>query len=137
MCSIAAATGLATIFLGENRTYQTMLGLLSSGVEAMLGAPQFLLNYQRQNTSGLSIVLILIWLWGDVYKLSYYIGNSSPVALQACSSFQILTDLLILGQFALYRRNTSEVKPIYEPMAAKEGPEADTTAATTSSINSE
>lgn len=97
VCSIAAATGLATIFLGENRTYQTMLGLLSSGVEAMLGAPQFLLNYQRQNTSGLSIVLILIWLWGDVYKLSYYIGNSSPVALQACSSFQILTDLLILG----------------------------------------
>jgi solute carrier family 66, member 2 len=117
--SVAAVTGAITLQLGEDRTYQTFLGLLSSGVEAMLGAPQFLLNYQRQNTSGLSIVLILIWLTGDLYKLSYYMGNHSPVALQACASFQILTDLMILGQFAVYRKNGAEVKKEYEAPTRK------------------
>lgn len=44
---------------------------------------------------------------GDLYKLSYYVSNSSPIALQACASFQIFTDICILSQFAIYR-NASE-----------------------------
>ena len=38
----------------------------------MIGTPQFKLNYQRKNTQGLSIILICMWFFGDVYKLSYY-----------------------------------------------------------------
>ncbi len=53
-----------------------------------------------------SIVLIFIWLAGDMYKLSYYMANASPFALRACASFQIFTDLCILAQFAIYRKNS-------------------------------
>ena len=52
------------------------------------------------------VLLILIWLCGDLYKLSYYMANASPLALKACAAFQILMDLCILGQFVAYRRNT-------------------------------
>lgn len=38
----------------------------------MIGTPQFKLNFSRKNTQGLSIVLIGMWLFGDLYKLSYY-----------------------------------------------------------------
>jgi PQ loop repeat len=35
-------------------TYVWLIGLLSSGIEALLGVPQFLLNYRRKNTSGVA-----------------------------------------------------------------------------------
>ena len=50
--------------------------------------------------------MVLIWLAGDMYKLSYYMANGSPFALRACATFQIFTDLCILAQFAMYRKNT-------------------------------
>ena len=55
-------------------------------------------------------MLIFIWLAGDLYKLSYYVGNQSPFALRACASFQIFMDLCILAQFGLYRKNSDTTK---------------------------
>ena len=66
-------------------------------------------------------MLIFIWLGGDLYKLSYYMANSSPLALQACAMLQIFTDLCILGQFALYRNSSEKdfkykiIKPVPIP----------------------
>lgn len=77
--------------------YVALVASLSSGIEALLGVPQFMLNYQRKNTQGLAVVLIMIWLGGDLYKFSYYIGAQSPVALVACAFFQICVDLCILS----------------------------------------
>jgi hypothetical protein len=82
-------------------------------------------------------VLIFIWLTGDLYKLSYYMGNQSPLALQACASFQILTDLLILAQFAVYRKNKGDSKPLYEPVSKDtEPPKFDSRTSTSASLNS-
>lgn len=52
--SLGFVFGTLTLFLGDNLAYQSFLGLTSAGVEGLLGVPQFYLNYQRQNTSGLS-----------------------------------------------------------------------------------
>lgn len=54
VCFFSAAIGAFTIAFRSSLAYQGFLGLASAGVEATLGAPQFILNYQRQNTSGLS-----------------------------------------------------------------------------------
>lgn len=81
ICMMAASVGMLTVVLHQNPLYQAFLAYTSSGVEAVLGVPQFILNYRRQNTSGLSIMLILIWLGGDLYKLSYYVAHASPLAL--------------------------------------------------------
>jgi hypothetical protein len=48
-------------------------------------------------------VLILIWLCGDCYKLSYYVATNGPMALRLCAFFQICTDICILSQFVIYR----------------------------------
>lgn len=42
-----------TLIFGENALYQSVIGFSSGAIEAMLGVPQFLLNYKRKNTSGL------------------------------------------------------------------------------------
>lgn len=62
----------------EHHLYAWLLGMASSGVEALLGCPQFKLNYERQHTKGLAIVLIFMWLMGDFYKLSYYKSTGAP-----------------------------------------------------------
>ena len=100
-------TFLFRSFLG----FVALIGSLSSGIEALLGVPQFLLNYQRKNTQGLSVVLIVIWLCGDLYKFSYYAGTSSPAALVMCAFFQICMDVCILSQFWVYRDRTPAERP--------------------------
>ena len=97
---------LATNFSGHE-LYAWVLGMASSGVEALLGCPQFKLNYEKKNTKGLAIVLIFMWLLGDFYKLSYYSGSGAPIQLLACAMFQVVTDVAILSQFWIYRENTA------------------------------
>ena len=63
------------------------MGTLSSLIEAMLGVPQFYLNYTRKNTQGLAPLLIGMWLFGDGYKLMYYYSYNSPMQLILCSVF--------------------------------------------------
>ena len=67
----------------------------------------------------------MIWLGGDLYKLSYYMANLSPLALRACASFQIFMDLCILAQFALYRKNTKG-NTYDELPASMDAPKVDT-----------
>ena len=55
------------------------------------------------------VALPLIWLGGDLYKLSYYTATNSPIALQLCAAFQIFTDLCILAQFGYYKNSTQKV----------------------------
>jgi hypothetical protein len=43
-----------TGLLSDNEGFMTIIGSLSSGVEALLGIPQFVLNYQRKSTQGLT-----------------------------------------------------------------------------------
>lgn len=76
-----------TYFLEQFHFYDELLGISSSMIEAMLGIPQFYLNYNRKNTEGLAPLLILMWLFGDLFKLSYYYQNNSPVELVLCSVF--------------------------------------------------
>ena len=47
VCMMAATVGMFTVLLHQNPGYQALLGYTSSGVEAVLGVPQFLLNYRR------------------------------------------------------------------------------------------
>ena len=53
-------------------------------------------------------------------------ANASPIALRACASFQIFTDICILGQFVIYRKNTKAAsvseKPEYEKVVQVSDP---------------
>ena len=52
--ALGAVIGVSTCLFKDYPMYQNFLGLTSSAVEAVLGVPQFLLNYRRQNTEGLT-----------------------------------------------------------------------------------
>lgn len=54
LCLFATVMLLITLPLRHSVIFHGVIGFASSGVEAMLGVPQFLLNYRRRNTSGLS-----------------------------------------------------------------------------------
>jgi hypothetical protein len=64
-----------------------LLGTASAAIEAMLGVPQFKLNWERQHTVGLSKVLIGMWLAGDLYKMFFYNATDAPLQLKACAAF--------------------------------------------------
>ena len=97
---------VSTIAFGNSPLYIGTLGTLSSMIEAMLGVPQLYLNWQRKNTEGLAPLLIAMWMFGDMYKLTYYYSNDSPIELIFCSIFQICTDCSIMSQFWIYDENT-------------------------------
>jgi len=64
---------LAAMIIGcGEEWFNVLLGTLSSGIEALLGVPQFWLNCSRGHTTGLAVSLIGMWLFGDLYKVSYY-----------------------------------------------------------------
>lgn len=45
---------VVTMVFNGSVAYVGVIGFLSSAIEGLLGVPQFLLNYRRKNTSGLS-----------------------------------------------------------------------------------
>jgi len=94
---VTSALIIVTAFAHDQVWFCVTLGTLSSGVEALLGVPQFWLNCSRGNTVGLAMSLIGMWLFGDLYKMSYYQSTGSPLQLVLCSFFQCITDCAILS----------------------------------------
>ena len=79
MLAMVAVMCITTFFFQNNISYDTTLGTLSSLIEAMLGIPQLYLNYSKKNTKGLAPLLIMMWLFGDFYKLCFYYSYDSPL----------------------------------------------------------
>uniref|UniRef100_A0A1I8BT88 PQ-loop repeat-containing protein 1 n=1 Tax=Meloidogyne hapla TaxID=6305 RepID=A0A1I8BT88_MELHA len=80
------------------------LGLSALLVEACLGVPQLLRNFQRKSTVGMSVKMVLMWLIGDIGKTIYFIIRASPAQFWICSCLQITIDILILLQVWVYGR---------------------------------
>ncbi|KAF7638779.1 hypothetical protein Mgra_00001859 [Meloidogyne graminicola] len=80
------------------------IGLSALLVEACLGIPQLLRNFQRKSTVGMSVKMVLMWLIGDVGKTIYFIVRASPAQFWICSCLQITIDVLILFQVWIYGR---------------------------------
>lgn len=100
-----AVLTILTYMCQSSGNYITLLGILSSSIEALLGLPQFLLNFQKKSTHGLAFLLIAMWTWGDFYKLMYYISIDGPTQLVCSSVFQFSVDIGIMCQFWIYRKN--------------------------------
>ena len=101
---------ISTRLLHTSPLYQTILGSLSSGIEAFLPLPQFILIHKQKHVQGLSVIFILNWVAGDFFKLYYYLSTGSPFSLVIATGFQMSVDFLILGTFFIYSNNEMEVK---------------------------
>ena len=76
---MTAILTVITMLASDELWFSVTLGTLSSGIEALLGVPQFWLNCSRGHTTGLAVSLIGMWFFGDLYKMSYYQSTGSPL----------------------------------------------------------
>ncbi|XP_018322432.1 PQ-loop repeat-containing protein 1 isoform X2 [Agrilus planipennis] len=82
-----------------------MVGFLAVFTEAMLGTPQLIKNYQNKSTEGMSILMVVMWTCGDIFKTLYFLFRDAPLQFWVCGSIQVVVDVLILFQVYLYRGN--------------------------------
>ncbi|KIH56054.1 PQ loop repeat protein [Ancylostoma duodenale] len=104
--AFTAFWSVLTAILIRFQWYVEALGMISLLVEASLGAPQLIRNWQRKSTQGMSIPMVLAWLCGDLAKTGYFVATGSPLQFWVCAILQISIDIFILGQVFVYRKNT-------------------------------
>ncbi|KAL4498568.1 hypothetical protein ABPG72_019686 [Tetrahymena utriculariae] len=94
---------LVTIMFVHNYAAVQVIGLISAMIEATLGFPQMIKNYQNQNASGISYGLIGSWFLGDFSKTIYFIYKSAPLQFTMCGVIQLTVDILIILQMKVYK----------------------------------
>lgn len=100
-----ALVAIVVYFFIDNKPFMDAVGYCALLTEAMLGLPQVIKNCRNRSVEGMSLVMVLLWLGGDIYKATYFIINDSPFQFWLCGLLQITIDLLILFQVCLFRQN--------------------------------
>ena len=99
--------GLITYLLLDSYLYIESLGFVAVFTESLLGVPQLLRNYRKKSTRGMSVVMVVLWLSGDIFKTLYFIFRQAPTQFIACGSIQVVVDLVIILQVICYRRQVT------------------------------
>ena len=76
---------------------------VSTLIESTLCMPQAWTNWKNQSTLGLNNSLVISWISGDLFKLSYFIYSKSEMAFIVCAIIQIFVDSIIVLQIVYYR----------------------------------
>ncbi|KAI6661239.1 PQ-loop repeat-containing protein 1-like isoform X4 [Oopsacas minuta] len=90
-------------FLINTDGYYTVLGYVALVTESGMGLPQLLGNWSSKSTQGMSVSMVMMWLFGDIYKTSYFIIRETPIQFLVCGGTQVTLDLMVLLQVAWYR----------------------------------
>jgi uncharacterized protein with PQ loop repeat len=101
---------ISNFFSYKNKHYIFILGLLTSFFEALLDIPQIIELYKNKNVKSLSLVLIMTWVFGDLFKFIYYIIKKAPYQLIGCAIFQLSCDFIIIGQVFYYNKKADYLK---------------------------
>ena len=87
-----------------------IIGILSAIFETSICIPQIISNFRSKFTKNLSFMMIICWLFGDCFRLYYYIKFSSPIQLVCGISIQLFLDFVILFQIIIYNKKDSKEK---------------------------
>ena len=104
--------GVLTNLLINSVFFIELLGFASVFTEAMLAAPQFYRNFVNKSTEGMSVVMVLMWTSGDMFKTIYFLLRSSPMQFWLCGMLQVSLDLAVLSQVYLYSKKSIDDKLI-------------------------
>lgn len=99
-----------TWLLIEVQAFVETLGFAAVFIEAMLGTPQFLKNYQNKSTQGMSLQMVLMWTSGDLFKTGYFLLKDAPLQFIICGCLQVCVDIAILTQVWLYGARNADGK---------------------------
>lgn len=59
------------------------------------GAPQFLRNFKSKSTQGMSIMMVVLWTVGDIFKTCYYYFRDAPPQFWACGLLQVSSKIVL------------------------------------------
>ncbi|XP_066904800.1 solute carrier family 66 member 2 isoform X5 [Halyomorpha halys] len=103
---VSLVMSLLTFLLLDFIIYVEILGFLALFMEAMLAVPQLVKNFKSKSTEGMSILMVLMWTVGDVFKTTYFILREAPAQFWLCGGLQVLIDITILGQVQFYKKGS-------------------------------
>jgi hypothetical protein len=90
-----------SVLLGSN-TFQ-MVGYMALGLESTFLMPQVYLNYARKSCEGLTAILLVTWVAGDVIKQIYFFAADQPTQFIMCGFVLLCCDATIVFQLFMYR----------------------------------
>ncbi|KAK9887414.1 hypothetical protein WA026_022350 [Henosepilachna vigintioctopunctata] len=97
-------------FLIDYLVFVEFIGFLAVFTEAMLGTPQLLKNLKNKSTEGMSVGMVIMWTFGDIFKTLYFVFRDAPIQFFVCGGIQVTVDVLILLQVVFYRGNTDPIR---------------------------
>jgi len=95
---------LLQMLIGTPSWYVTLQGYVALGIEAGLPIPQILSNQRNQSCKGFRLSVLVNWLVGDVFKMSFFFlaESSIPWAFKLCGLFQACCDAYLGVQYYMY-----------------------------------
>lgn len=99
------------ILIGSSALYILIQGYVALGVEATLPIPQILENQRNQSCKGFRLTVLVNWLIGDAFKLTYFFLSEGgiPWAFKLCGLFQAACDCYLGVQYAMFGEGTPVV----------------------------
>ena len=90
--------------VGTNSFYVLLQGYLALGVEAILPIPQIMQNQRAQSCKGFRLSVLINWLIGDVFKMTYFFLSEGgvPMAFKLCGLFQAACDCYLGVQYWMF-----------------------------------
>lgn len=114
MLAVFFVGAIITFFMLPYTWFMETIGFLATFIEAMLGtfwfqsieaivdfqiliqcffspkgAPQFIRNFKSKSTQGMSIMMVVLWTVGDIFKTCYYKFRNAPPQFWACGLLQV------------------------------------------------
>mgnify|MGYP002388118781 CR=1 FL=1 len=104
---LAAVTGIiafVSVFGMGSTTFVELVGYFALSIESTLGVPQMLQNWKTKSSDGVSLVMIMSWFLGDVFKTVYFVMQAAPLQFVLCGLTQLAVDTVVLGQYMVYKK---------------------------------
>ena len=91
----------------KNSILYDIIGTISAGLETMICVPQIIENFKTKNTKNVSCLMIFVWMLGDILKFLYNLIYKTPIQMIVGALIQVLSEMLIMFQFLIYGKNSS------------------------------
>lgn len=107
-----------TVFLQKSAIFGTTIGFIGLFVESLLPLPQILLLNRLGSVKNFKLILLVLWLCGDLTKLSYLFFGASNISLIfiLAGLFQMGLDLVILYQYFHFKKLDRETETLDIPL---------------------
>ena len=104
IAAFSAALVFLQLFVGNSGFYIGLQGFFALSIEAFLPIPQILENQRIQSCKGFRLSVLVNWLLGDFFKMSYFFlsGGAVPLAFKLCGLFQAACDCYLGVQYWMY-----------------------------------